>query len=140
MRDSLPRHPDEMSAVTRIRDLPLAPRDTAWDSDRAEAAIRVETDAEVAPNAVYSSCFFWHDTAAPDLYGSYRLLYCDVIGGKLVAVPRAIFSVAGILDGARGGTTIPQADQERIKAVVAEWYARMAREFDDPRLVAPWTA
>jgi len=123
-----------------MRDIPLAPRATPWNGDSAEAAIRAQTGANDAPNAAYGACFLWHDTAAPKLFGSYKLLYCDVIGGEIVAVPHAIFSVAGTLDGARGGTSIPRADQEKIKAVVAEWYARMAREFDDASIVAPWMA
>ncbi len=122
-----------------MRDIPLAPRHRAWNGDLAEAAIRAKTGAEDAPNSAYAACFFWHDTVAPELFGSYKLLYCDVIDGEIEAVPRAIFAVAGILDGARGGTTIPHAEQEQIKTVVAQWYARMAREFDDPSLVAPWT-
>ena len=128
------------SGVTSMRVFSLAPRRTAWNGDLAEAAIRAMTGAAQAPNPAYAACFFWHDTAAPELFGSYKLLYCNVIGGEIQAVPHAIFAVAGVLDGARGGTSIPRADQEQIKTVVAHWYARMAREFDDPSVVAPWTA
>jgi hypothetical protein len=126
------------SGVTSLQDFPLGPRDVAWDHQAAEAAIRTATGAEDAPSAAYGKCFFWHDADAPENYGSYKLLYCDVIDGKIEAVPRAIFSVAGILDGARGGTTIPQADQDEIKKVVEKWYVRMAQQFDDDSIVAPW--
>ena len=117
---------------------PLAPRRTRWDGDRADEAVRTWTCSEAAPTRAYADCFFWHDAGAPDRYGSYKLLYCDVIGGKLVAVPHAIFAVAGILDGARGGTTIPETDQVKIKSVVGDWYVRMAMEFGDDSIVAPW--
>ena len=123
-----------------MKDFPLAPRRTRWDGDEAEAAIRRKTGADEAPNAAYRDCFFWHDAGAPDRFGSYKLLYCDVIGGEITAVPHAIFAVAGVLDGARGGTAIPRADQERIKTVVGEWYAKMAVEFADAAIVAPWAA
>jgi len=125
-------------AVTSMTEFPLAARRTAWDGDTAEAAIRVKTGAEDAPNAAYGECFFWHDAAAAERYGSYKLLYCDVIDDEIKAVPHAIFAVAGILDGARGGTTIPESEQAEIKTVVAEWYEKMAREFDDASLGAPW--
>ncbi len=128
----------EAEAVTPLKDFPLAPRDTRWDAEVAEPGIRAKTGAGDHPNAAYAECFFWHDAAAPDLYGSYKLLYCDVIDGEIEVVPRAIFAVAGILDGARGGTAIPRADQAKIKAVVGEWYARMARGFADASIVAPW--
>ena len=128
------------AAVTPMKAFPLAPRRTRWDGDEAEAAIRARTGAEDAPNAAYGDCFFWHDTDAADRYGSYKLLYCDVICGEVMVVPHAIFAVAGVLDGARGGTTIPQADQDEIKMVVGGWYAKMAEEFGDASIVAPWAA
>jgi len=128
------------AAVTPMKAFPLAPRRTRWDGDEAEAAIRAKTGAEDAPNAAYGDCFFSHDTDAADRYGSYKLLYCDVIRGEVMVVPHAIFAVAGVLDGARGGTTIPQADQDEIKMVVGGWYAKMAEEFGDASIVAPWAA
>jgi len=127
-----------MSTVTEMTKYPLAARDHSWNGDEAEAAIRKQTGAEDEPNAEYASCFFWHDTDAPEQYGSYKLLYCDVIDGRIEAVPHAIFAVAGILDGARGGLSVPEADQEKIKGVVGEWYEKMAHKFHDDSLVAPW--
>jgi len=125
-------------AVTPMTGFPLAPRSTHWDSGKAELAIRASTGAGDGPNPAYADCFFWHDADAPDRYGSYKLLYCDVIDGEIVAVPHAIFAVAGILDGARGGTIIPRADQDEIKTVVGEWYAKMAEAFSDASIAAPW--
>jgi hypothetical protein len=106
-------------AVTLMKDFPLAPRGTRWDCEAAEAAIRGTTGAEDPPNAAYADCFFRHDPAASDRYGSYKLLYCD---------------------GARGGTTIPPADQAEINTVVAGWYAKMAAAFDDSSIVPSWSA
>ena len=135
---TFPREHDGSGAVTSMTGFPLAPRGTAWDGDTAEAAIRAKTGAKDAPNAAYGTCFFWHDAGAADRYESYKLPYCDVIDDEIKAVPHAIFAVAGILDGARGGTTIPEADQREIKRVVREWYEKMAKEFDDASLSAPW--
>jgi hypothetical protein len=127
-----------LSGVTPLKDFPIAARETPWDRRAAEAAIRVWTRAAERPTIAYAACFFWHDTEAPELFGSYRLPYCDVIDDEVTAVPRAIAAVAAVLDGGRGGTTIPAADREEIKHVVAQWYARMAVEFDDPAIVPPW--
>jgi hypothetical protein len=101
-----------------MKNFPPAPRGTRWDCEAAEAAIRGATGAEDPPNAAYADCFF-HDPAASDRYGSYKLLYCD---------------------GARGGTTIPPADQAEIKTVVAGWYAKMAAAFDNSSIVPSWSA
>jgi hypothetical protein len=128
----------EINAVTPMQDFPIADRDTAWDADAAEAAIRIWTRAIEQPTIAYAACFFWHDVTAPELFGSYRLPYCDVLGDRITVVPNAIFDAAALLDGARGRTLIPNADQEEVKAVVAEWHVRMAIEFEDPAIVTPW--
>jgi hypothetical protein len=129
---------DGGGAVTSMTEFPLAPRGTVWNGEEAEAAIRTKTGAGDAPSAAYGRCFFWHDADAVERYGSYKLLYCDVIDDEIKAVPHAIFAVAGILDGARGGTSIPESDQVEIKTVVGQWYEKMAEAFDDASLSAPW--
>lgn len=109
--------------VASMTEFPLAPRGSAWDGDTGEAAIRAKTGAEGGPNAAYGTCFFWHDVAAAERYGSYKLLYCDVIDDEIRAVPHAIFAVAGILDGARGGNESggrPGRDQDGRWRVVRE--------------------
>jgi hypothetical protein len=64
--------------------------------------------------------------------------HCNVIDDEIRAVPHAIFAGAGILDSARGGTTVPEADQDEIRTV-GRWYEKMVKGFDDASLCAPWT-
>lgn len=129
----------QVKAVTGYRgNLPLAPRDRPWDKTAAERRVRAWAGAEEAPNERYRNAFFWYDAENPENFGSYKLLYCDVIDGKLHAVPRAIFAVAAVLQGARGGVDIPESDKARIRSIVSRWYARMRQEFDDDSIVPPW--
>jgi uncharacterized protein len=129
----------ELRTVTGMQDFKLAERDHGWDADAATGRLRDKTAAEDAPNADYAKCFFWHDGEAADEFGSYKLPYVDVVDDELVAVPRAIFAVAAALDGGRGGTTIPDDEQDEIRTVVGDWYAKMADEFGDDTIVAPWS-
>jgi hypothetical protein len=80
----------------------------------------------------------WYDQSEPTTLQSYKLPYADVMRGQLFAVPRGIFAVAGALQGARTPLDVPEADQERLQVLVSRWYSRMAEEFDDDALVAPW--
>ena len=117
--------------VTQFQDLPLADRDRAWDGDAAERRVRRWADAEGAPTAKYRDAHVWHDADNDDNYGAYKLLIADVIDGKLRAVPRAIMSAGGVMQGARGGVDLPEGDIDRVKAHLARYYRKMGDE-------APW--
>ncbi len=135
----------EPKAVTRFADLPLAPRDHAWDSAAAEARVRAWAGAADGPTPKYARAFFW--TAAgndddgdgvPDNFGDYKLGFADVIGGNLVAIPRAVFNCAGIMQGARGGVNMPDGDRSGVRAHIARYYDKMRQEFNDDSIVPPW--
>lgn len=120
-------------------DLPLASRGREWDSSAATRRVGEWAGGDDLDPARYRRAFFYQDEDSdPSLKGSYKLPFADVIDGRLTAVPRAIFAVAGVLEGARGGVDIPDSDKETIRRRVSAWYRRMADVFDDSSLVAPW--
>lgn len=121
------------AAITGNQDLPLADREAEWDGAEALRALQ---DAE----ALSQGCF-WRDPDAEsssNVQGDYKLPFATVIDGTVTAIPAGIMAVAGVLQGAMGGVDIPEADIDRIRTRVEAWYERMAEEFDDPDLVAPW--
>jgi len=120
-------------------DLPIAPRDTTWDAAAADK--RVQDYAGGKDNmdwAKYAKAFFYVDETDKELLGSYKLGFADVIDGSLVAVPKGIFAVAGVLNGARGGADIPESDAMEIKDKVSAYYSRMSKEFNDDSIKAPF--
>jgi HK97 family phage prohead protease len=126
-------------AASGASDLPIAPRDKAWDAAAADK--RVQDWAGGKDNmdwAKYGKAFFYVDPEKKELLGGYKLQFADVVDGELTAIPRGIFAVAGVLQGARGGADIPQADQDAIKKKVAAYYSKMAKEFEDDSIVEPW--
>lgn len=125
-------------AVVPYQKLPLAPRTRPWDRSAADKRVRTWADATDEPNAKYRKAFLWYDSDATDNFGSYKLQIGDIISGELKAVPRAIFAVAGVLQGARGGVDIPDTDAAKVKKVVEKYYAAMRSEFDDDDIIAPW--
>src|SRR5690606_32361444 len=52
----------------------------------------------------------------------------DVIDGRLMAVPRAIFAAAAVIQGARGGVNIPDSDIPAIKRHLERYYRKMEKE------------
>jgi hypothetical protein len=139
---------DSMVLTAAIRSdgwdsMPLAARDLEWDRTQADRNVSswADLDSESPDWQRYASAFLYQDDQAnPETKGAYGFQIADLIGDQLTIVPRAVFTVAGALQESRGGTNIPQADQDAMKGVVEKLYKRMADEFDDPNIVAPWVS
>ena len=126
-------------SATGASDLPLAPRDTTWSANAADKRVQNFAGGKDSMDwAKYGEAFFYVDQTNKELLGSYKLQFADVIDGELKAIPKGIFAVAGVLNGARGGVKIPDADQAAIKEKVSDYYDRMAKEFEDDTIQAPF--
>ncbi|NHT16297.1 hypothetical protein [Cellulomonas sp. IC4_254] len=112
-------------AVTAFQDLPLADRDREWDGAAAEKRVRAWADAEDEPNQQYRGAHVWYDADAKQNFTAYKLLIADVVGGKLVAVPRGVFAAAAVMQGSRGGVDLPAKDVDRVKSHLAKYYAKL---------------
>ena len=117
--------------------LPFAPRDMEWDGTQAEKRIREFTNSTDMPSNDYRKYFMYFDSEKPENFGSYKLQFADVVDGKPMIMPRAIFAIAGILNGARGGVDIPAEDRNKITTTINSIYKRMAVEFGDDTIVSP---
>jgi len=118
-------------AVTAFRDLPLADRSREWDGDAAERRVRKWADAQDEPNEKYRDAHLWYDADHKDNFTAYKLLYADVVNGRLKAVPRGVMAAGNVLQGGRGGVDLPAKDVDRVKSHLAKYYAKMGDE-------APW--
>jgi hypothetical protein len=109
----------------------LADRGRKWDGAAAEKRVRKWAGAEDEPNQKYRDAHIWYDSADKDNFTAYKLLFADVIGGKLKAVPRGVMIAGAIMNGARGGIDLPMADVGRVKSHLAKYYKKMDE-------AAPW--
>lgn len=133
--------PRQKKTVSGAADLPLANREREWSSDDAVARVRAWAggpDKDEIDWGQYRKAFFWYNSDDPENFTSYKLPFADEIDGELYAVPRALFAVAGVLEGARGGVDIPDSDKQSIRRKVTGYYRRMREEFDDENIQAPW--
>ena len=123
-----------MKSVVPFKDLPLPKNsdgeidlDISWSSRDAIRRIREFTNSEDSPGSRYKNAFLWFDGENEDSFGSYKLPIADIVGGKMVAVPRAIFAAAAAMRGARGGVDIPESDREGVVANLNKYYLKMDR-------------
>lgn len=88
---------NEVKSVMPFQDLPLAPRDRAWDSKAAMARIRKFTGATESPTDDYEKAFVFCDWKKRDEFSSYKLPIADIVNGKLVVVKDAVLAAAKAL-------------------------------------------
>jgi hypothetical protein len=118
-------------SVTPFQDLPLADRDREWDGTAAEKRVRRWADAGEEPNEKYRNAHVWYDKDNKENFTAYKLLICDVVGGRLKAVPRGVMAAGAVMQGSRGGVDLPAGDIDRVKSHLAKYYAKMDE-------TAPW--
>lgn len=118
--------------------LPVADRETPWSAD--EAIARISTWAGGNGNK-FGSPFLWKAKDGQPLNPeSYRLPIADVVNGRLVLIPRAVFSAGTILSGGHGYLegVVTDAERDALKSAVTDIYAMLQEKYQDPRVVAPW--
>lgn len=144
-----------IKAVVSFQDWSIAPRDRTFSSDtppatpgatddnienrvRAWASRDGSGDADQMDWKKYRTAHLWFDGENQEAFGGYKLKIVDVVDGKPKAVPRGIFRAAGIIQGARGGIDISEADKDKVRNHLNRYYAAMRKEFDDDTIIAPW--
>ncbi len=86
--------------------------DESWDGSKAEAALRDDEK-----ESYYRKAFAWQDSdAKPTNKTAYRFPHHEVSKrGRIGAANvRAASSGIGVLNGGRGGTTIPDSDRAGV--------------------------
>jgi HK97 family phage prohead protease len=126
-----------IKTVNPTTNFPFADRNYEWDSSSAEKRIREYTESENEPAASYNRYFMYFDNGRSKFFDAYKLPFVDIIDGEPHIVPRAIFAIAGVLEGAREGVNIPESDKAKIKEIINNIYIAMEKEFNDPSLTSP---
>jgi hypothetical protein len=109
-------------------DLPVADADTAWDAASAARRVKAWAGDDMAK---YGRAFLWAGDGAGQNVTAYKFPIADVIGGDLKIVPKAVSAAAAVLNGGRGGTVVPSADQARMRSVLSSIRKRIDPDSDN---------
>lgn len=121
---------DEIKAAVDFQDLELADRMFPWNINAAKNRVRDLTNSKSAPTEEYKTAFTWFDEERSEQFDGYRLQIADVVDGKLVAVPRAIFKAANAVQ--KNTVAIPEEDRKSVIDHLEKYYTKMG-------LVSPFT-
>jgi hypothetical protein len=124
--------------VKTWRRFPIADRDQAFNADDAIKRIQQASAGSVEH---FNMAFLWRNSQGPpNNKNSYRLPIADVINGKYVLIPHAVFTAAAILSGAHGGLegVVGEDEKKQLRNVVTEIYSKLRDVYGDPRVIPPW--
>ncbi|RMD64633.1 hypothetical protein D6833_04175 [Candidatus Parcubacteria bacterium] len=104
------------------RDLPIASTERAWDGSAARGRIFAWAGWDDNPQPSKARrAFLAYDAEEPELKGSYKLPFADVVDGVLKAIPSGLRAAASRLPQ----TDIPSDVKERARSVLDGYFKRM---------------
>ena len=125
-------------AVTSFQDFNMADADREWDGGLSRQTDTQGLTLKTNPTRSIATLMFRYDADNKDNFTAYKLLICDVVNGKALAVPRGVMAAGGIMQGARGGVDIPESDAGPSgRDHLAKYHRKMDRT---PPLGRPTTA
>tara|TARA_R110000824_G_scaffold97450_2_gene232936 strand:- start:3177 stop:4241 length:1065 start_codon:yes stop_codon:yes gene_type:complete len=104
----------------------LANRNRSWDSDAAIARVRKFTESIEEPSNDYRKAFLYFNPEEAENFSGYKLPIADIVDGRMAAIPRGIFSAAGVMNGAMGGVDLPNRDRAAITRKINRYYNVMS--------------
>lgn len=130
---------NNVKCATGSTNLPLASRDMTWDGAKAQKQIVLWATKEddTLDHDKMKSAHFYIGIENPDTVGDYKLPFCYITNGKPTAIPKGIMAAAAAVSGARGGVDLGDA-VDGVKSKIATYYHKMAAEFKDKTIIAPW--
>ena len=113
--------------VGAAKELPIVDR-PKWDGARAKKNIFAfaDFDTDNPKSAKARKAFLIYDAENPDLKGSYKLPFADVVDGKLVAISAGLRAAASRLPQ----TDAPEAVKNRARRVLDSYFERMEESGD----------
>jgi len=103
------------------KDLPIADTERAWDGPAAQARIFEMEEAQ------WKTAHLIYDADKPELHGSYKLPFADVVDGTLMAIPAGLRASANRLPQ----TDAPQEVLDWARAVLDGYFAEMEDEDEE---------
>ena len=103
---------------------------TEWNPEEAIARVKEFTSSEDNPSPSYKNGFLLYDTEKMTEFDSYKFLMCDVVNGKLVVIPKALFALT---DDIKSGNGMTSEERSSVIKHAERYYVKMGMEspFDE---------
>ena len=101
-----------------------------WDVSKADQNVRKWAggpDKDKIDWKKYQKAHVWFNPDKADSYGGYKLLFADIINGKLTATWGGVRAAMASVLGARGGVNIPEADRKQAHGFLSAYYKKFEK-------------
>lgn len=105
-------------------DLPLADRKRKWSEADAIERIKAHFGVDAYATPEYREAFLWHDPESPDDLTACKFCICDVIEGRLTAIPAAIYKATAALMRTKDSDVTSEV-REALQITLDRYYARL---------------
>lgn len=119
-----------MGTATAPHRSPTAPKELDWSWSGTDNLDRIIAERGWEGVALAHA---WHDTTMdpahdpPQEKGAYKLPHHELVDGEIRVVWRGVVAAMTVVNGARSGVDMPEADRRRVYEHLAQHYA----EFDE---------
>lgn len=124
----------EEKSITGSKSFGLAPIEKDWDGSAAETKIKkwASSDGSGDKDKInwnkLGSAYVYKVAGEDENIGSYKFPFVDIIGDTPKIVFKALSAIIGAVNGARGGTKIPDADKKKVYNFAASLYKKFEKE------------
>ena len=121
-----PNAPQESRSVVPFKDLPIhQPADAPW-SFQTDEQNELLGDPENWDR--FKSAHLWFDPEREDQREGYKLPIAKLVDGKVEVFWRGVVAAMAIINGARGGAKISEADRKGIYGHLTRYYKKAGKE------------
>jgi hypothetical protein len=110
---------------------PKAPREHDWDWHGTHEAKKTDALLDHDGWRAMAAAHAWYqpdESDPPHTKAAYKLPHHELIGGELKVVWRGVAAAMQVLNGARGGVEIPDADRRAVHRHLAAHYESFDEE------------
>lgn len=111
-----------LDCLSVFKNYPIAPLNTVWNENEAEKRVSDFLENQKENSDEIKNSYFWFSDDRDNLP------FLDVIDGKLMAVPRAIFSAAANVSANVKLQNVPETIRKNVVEHIEKYYERMSRE------------
>lgn len=109
--------PKHFKSILPFADLPIAKKDSPWNFEDTATSLKHLSDEE------FSKAFLWKGKI--DNVETHQFPVADFVEGELKIIPKALFSAAASLSGAKGGIDLPDDEKDGVKYQIDKYYKKM---------------
>ena len=112
-------------SVQPYQGLAFADFDYTFDSQQAIERVKQFTDSIDKPSKQYKDAFLWCDVSNPQCFDSYKMLFVDIIDGKMRIIPQALDLAVQLIKN--GNMQLSENETDKLQRNINKYSVSMGK-------------